>query len=169
MLISMFALATSASIYPVFSAACRRRRALPSSVPTWVRRVRSQPFLKGDTPVREAAERMAGEDAGALPVCDTSGHLIGMVTDRDIVVKLVAEGGDPAAAKVGELTGDRSEVVTIGADDSIEEALRTMAEHQVRRLPVIDGTDMVGIVAQADLAKACPPEKVGELLEAISR
>jgi CBS domain-containing protein len=125
-------------------------------------------YLKEDTPVREAAKRMAGEDAGALPVCDTSGHLIGMVTDRDIVVKLVAEGGDPAAAKVGELT-DQSEVVTIGADDSIEEALRTMAEHQVRRLPVIDGTEMVGIVAQADLAKACPPEKVGELLEAISR
>jgi CBS domain-containing protein len=59
--------------------------------------------------------------------------------------------------------------MTIGADDSVEEALRTMADHQVRRLPVIDGTEMIGVVAQADLAKACPPEKSGELLEAISR
>jgi CBS domain-containing protein len=126
-------------------------------------------YLKEDTPVREAAKRMAGEDAGALPVCDASGHLIGMVTDRDIVVKLIAKGGDTSSAKVGELTGDQPEVVTIGADDSIEEALKTMADHQVRRLPVIDGTELVGIVAQADLARELPPEKAGELLAAISR
>jgi CBS domain-containing protein len=126
-------------------------------------------YLKEDTTVREAAQRMAGEDAGALPVCDAGGHLIGMVTDRDIVVKLIAKGGDTSSAKVGELTGDQPEVVTIGADDSVEEALKTMAEHQVRRLPVIDGTEMVGIVAQADLARELPPEKAGELLAAISR
>jgi CBS domain-containing protein len=126
-------------------------------------------YLKEDAPVREAAERMAGEDVGALPVCDTGGHLIGMVTDRDIVVKVIAKGGDLGSAKVSELTGDQPEVVTVGADDSVEEALRTMADHQVRRLPVIDGDEMVGVVAQADLAKACPPEKAGELLEAISR
>jgi CBS domain-containing protein len=126
-------------------------------------------YLKENAPVREAAERMAGEDVGALPVCDTGGHLIGMVTDRDIVVKLIAKGGDLGSATVSELTGDQPEVVTIGADDSVEEALKTMAHHQVRRLPVIDGDEMVGVVAQADLAKACPPEKAGELLEAISR
>jgi CBS domain-containing protein len=126
-------------------------------------------YLKEDTPVREAAERMAGEDAGALPVCDTGGHLIGMLTDRDIVVKAVAQGADPGTAKVGDLTGDQPEVVTVGADDDVETALKTMAEHQVRRLPVIDGEELVGIVAQADLARACPPEKAGELLEAISR
>jgi CBS domain-containing protein len=126
-------------------------------------------YLKQDASVRDAAKRMADEDAGALPVCDTSGHLIGMVTDRDIAVKVIAKGDDPGAKKVGELTRGQSEVVTIGADDSVEEALRTMAEHQVRRLPVIDGTEMVGIVAQADLARACPPEKAGEMLEAISR
>jgi CBS domain-containing protein len=125
-------------------------------------------YLKGDAPVREAAERMAAEDAGALPVCDAQGKLVGMVTDRDIVVKVLAKGSDPASVTVGELTGEQPEVVTIGADDSVEEALRTMADHQVRRLPVIDGTEMVGIVAQADLARACPPEKVGELLQAIS-
>jgi CBS domain-containing protein len=126
-------------------------------------------YLKQDASVREAAQRMAAEDAGALPVCDASGHLVGMVTDRDIAVKVIAKGGDPGSTKVGELTGEQPEVVTIGADDSVEEALKTMADHQVRRLPVIDGTEMVGIVAQADLARACPPEKAGELLEAISR
>jgi CBS domain-containing protein len=125
-------------------------------------------FLKQDAPVREAAERMASEGVGALPVCNADGRLIGMVTDRDIVVKVLAKGEDPASASVGQLTAEQSETVTIGADDSVEEALRTMADHQVRRLPVIDGTEMVGIVAQADLARACPPEKVGELLEAIS-
>ena len=126
-------------------------------------------FLKEDTPVQEAAQRLADENVGALPVCNADGKLSGVVTDRDIVVKLIAKGGDPGSTKVGELTGDQSEVVTIGADDSVEEALRTMADHQVRRLPVIDGQEMVGIVAQADLAKACPPEKAGELLAAISR
>jgi CBS domain-containing protein len=90
-------------------------------------------YLKEDAPVREAAERMAGEEVGALPVCDTGGHLIGMVTDRDIVVKVIAKGGDLGSAKVSELTGDQAEVVTIGADDSVEEALKTMADHQRRR------------------------------------
>jgi CBS domain-containing protein len=91
------------------------------------------------------------------------------VTDRDIAVKVIAKGDDPSSKKVGDLTGQQPEVVTIGADDSVEEALRTMADHQVRRLPVIDGDQMVGIVSQGDLARAVDPEKAGEMLEAISR
>jgi CBS domain-containing protein len=126
-------------------------------------------FLKEDTPVQEAAQRLADENVGALPVCNADGKLSGVVTDRDIVVKLIAKGGDPGSTTVGELTADQPEVVTIGADDPIDEAVRTMAQHQVRRLPVIDGTEMVGMVAQADLARNCDPEQVGELLEAISR
>jgi CBS domain-containing protein len=125
-------------------------------------------FLKEDTPVAEAAKRMADEGVGALPVCNADGKLVGMVTDRDIVVKVLAEGKDPSSATAGELAGDQEEAVTIGADDPIDEALRTMADHKVRRLPVIDGTEMVGIVAQADLARALPAEKAGEVLEAIS-
>ena len=92
-----------------------------------------------------------------------------MVTDRDIVVKVLAEGKDPSTVKAGELGVGDGEVVTIGADDSIDEALRTMADHQVRRLPVIDGHDLVGIVAQADIARNIDEDKVGDLLEAISR
>jgi len=141
-----------------------------SSMATTARDVMTEApdFLKQDAPVREAAERMASEGVGALPVCNADGKLIGMVSDRDIVVKVLAKGDDPSSANVGQLTEAQSEAVTIGADDSVEEALKTMADHQVRRLPVIDGTEMVGNVAQADLARACPPEKVGELLEAIS-
>lgn len=125
-------------------------------------------FVKDDQPLAEAAKRMADEDAGALPVCGADGKLIGMVTDRDVVVKVIAKGRNPSEVTAGEITREQTEAVTIGADDSIDEALRTMAEHKVRRLPVIDGTEMIGIVAQADLARACPAEKAGEMLEAIS-
>lgn len=126
-------------------------------------------YVKADDSILDVAKQLKTEDSGAVPVCDADGKLVGMVTDRDIAVKVVAEGKDPASCTAGELTSAQGEVVTIGADDSIEEALRTMAGAKVRRLPVIDGTDMVGIVAQADLAKALPEEKVGELVEAISR
>jgi len=80
-------------------------------------------------------------DVGALPICGEDDRLKGMVTDRDIVVECLATDGDPTQVKVEEFTS--TEAVTIGADDSIEEALRTMTEHGVRRLPVIDGHDLV--------------------------
>lgn len=89
-----------------------------------------------------------------------------MTTARDIVVRCVADGGDPRSIKVSELADGKP--VTIGADDSVEEALRTMSQHGVRRLPVIDGQDLIGIVSQADIAKHLPEDAVGELIEAIS-
>ena len=117
----------------------------------------------------DAAKRLAELDVGALPICGEDNRLKGMVTDRDIVVKALAQGKDPASTKAGELGAGDGNTVTIGADDSIEEALRTMSEHQVRRLPVIDGRELVGIVSQADIARNYDEEKVGDLLEAISR
>jgi CBS domain-containing protein len=114
----------------------------------------------------DAAKKMRDLDVGALPICGDDNRLKGMITDRDIVVKCIADGGDPQGTKVSELAGD--EVVTIGADDPVEEILRTMSQHKVRRLPVIDGRDLVGMVAQADVARALPEEKVGDLVEAIS-
>jgi CBS domain-containing protein len=121
-----------------------------------------------DQTVAEVAKRLAQLDVGALPVCGSDGRLKGMVTDRDIVVKVLAQDKDPASVKAGELGQGDGETVTIGADDSIDEALRTMKEHAVRRLPVIDGHELVGIVTQADLAKEIDEEQVGELVEAIS-
>jgi CBS domain-containing protein len=120
-----------------------------------------------DDTVADAAELLAAGDIGALPICNRERRLQGMLTDRDIVVKVVALGRDPASTKVSEIA-QGTEVVTIGADDSLEEALRTMKEHKVRRLPVIDGTDLVGMISQGDLAQHVPEHKVGDLLEAIS-
>ena len=114
----------------------------------------------------DAARKMRDLDVGALPVCGQDNRLKGMVTDRDIVVKVIAEGGDPASTTAGTLC--EGQIVTIGADDPIEEVLRTMKQYKVRRLPVIDGHDLVGMVSQADVAKNVPQEKVGELLETIS-
>jgi CBS domain-containing protein len=114
----------------------------------------------------DAAQKMRDLDVGALPICGDDNRLQGMITDRDIVVKCVAEGGDPSTAKVADFAEGKP--VTIGADDSLEETLRTMAEHGVRRLPVIDGHDLIGMVSQADVAKNCPEEKLGDLVQAIS-
>ena len=117
----------------------------------------------------DAAKRLAELNVGALPICGEDDRLKGMLTDRDIVVKALAQGKDPGSTKAGELGQGDSQTVTIGADDSIDEALRTMAEHQMRRLPVIDGKRLVGIVSQADIARNIDEEKVGDLVEAISR
>jgi CBS domain-containing protein len=114
----------------------------------------------------DAARKMRDLDVGALPICGEDDRLQGMITDRDIVVRCIAEGGDPGSAKVSDFADGKP--VTIGADDSVEEALRTMAEHGVRRLPVIDGHRLVGVVSQADVAKSLPEESVGDLVEAIS-
>jgi CBS domain-containing protein len=114
----------------------------------------------------DAARKMRDLDVGALPICGEDNRLKGVVTDRDIVVKCIAAGGDPTSTKVSELAEGKP--VTIGADDSVDEALRTMKDHGVRRLPVIDGHDLIGMVSQADIAKNLPEEKVGDLVEAIS-
>ena len=124
-------------------------------------------FASVDETIEQAAKRMAKLDVGALPICNNQERLQGMLTDRDIAVKVVAEGKDPKKTKVGDVA-QGTEVVTIGADDSVEEALRTMKDHKVRRLPVIDGTSVVGMVSQADIATNLPDDKVGDLVEAIS-
>jgi CBS domain-containing protein len=114
----------------------------------------------------EAARKMRDLDVGALPICGEDNRLHGMITDRDITVGCVAGGGDPTSTTVKEFAGEKP--VTIGADDSVENALRTMAEHGVRRLPVIDGHELIGMLTQADVAKNCPADKIAELVEAIS-
>jgi CBS domain-containing protein len=119
-----------------------------------------------DETLADAARKMRDLDVGALPICGEDNRLKGMITDRDIVVKCIADGANPQTVTVGELADGKP--VTIGADDSVEEALHTMTEHSVRRLPVIDGHDLVGIVSQADIAKNLPEDRIGELVEAIS-
>jgi CBS domain-containing protein len=116
--------------------------------------------------LRDAARKMADLGVGSLPICGSDNRLKGMLTDRDIVVQCLAAGGDAGATTAGVLA--QGKPVTIGADDDATEILSTMAEHKVRRLPVIDGHDLVGIVALADVARALPDRPVGDLLDAIS-
>jgi CBS domain-containing protein len=118
--------------------------------------------------VLDAAKLLKEKDVGAVPICGEDDRLKGMLTDRDIVVKVLAEGKDPAEVKAGELGEGDGQTITIGADDSIDQALKTMAEHKVRRLPVIDDQRCVGVLAQADIARNIDEEKVGDLVEAIS-
>ncbi|MFU8945213.1 CBS domain-containing protein [Mycetocola zhadangensis] len=113
-----------------------------------------------------AAQKMRDLDVGALPICGEDERLHGMLTDRDIVVKCIADSGDPSTVTARSLA--QGKPVTIGADDDVSEALRTMEEHQVRRLPVIDGHKLVGMLAQADVALALAPDQVGDTVAEIS-
>jgi CBS domain-containing protein len=115
----------------------------------------------------DAAQTMARLDVGSLPICGQDNRLKGMLTDRDIIVKAIAQGRNPAECTAGELA--QGKPVTIGADDDAEEILHTMGQHQVRRLPVIDGHDLVGMVALADVARALSDRPVGDLVDAITR
>jgi CBS domain-containing protein len=117
----------------------------------------------------DAAKLLAKKNVGAVPICGEDDRLKGMLTDRDIVVKAVAQGKDLSTTRAGELGQGDGKTVTVGADDAIEEVLRTMSRAQVRRLPVIDGHRLVGIIAQADVARNLDEDKVGELVEAISQ
>ncbi|MEV4378414.1 CBS domain-containing protein [Streptosporangium sp. NPDC049644] len=122
--------------------------------------------VNAEETVQDAAEKMARLDVGALPICGTDDRLKGMITDRDIVVKVLAQGKEPRSCKAGELA--QGEAVTIGADDDAREILNTMASHKVRRLPVIDGHRLVGMVALADVAQALPDASVGDLVSTLT-
>ncbi|AJF68391.1 CBS domain-containing protein [Streptomyces vietnamensis] len=114
----------------------------------------------------DAARKMADLGVGALPICGPDEKLMGMLTDRDIVVKCIAQGKDPARCTAGELAQD--EIVTVGADDSAEQVMSVMSEHRIRRVPVIDHHVLVGIIAQADVARAMPDPQVGDLVGTVS-
>ena len=113
-----------------------------------------------------AARHMRDADVGSLPVVDGEGAVTGIITDRDIVVSAIAEGKDPTAVTVGELVD--ATVVTVAPDDSVQQVLAVMKEHQIRRVPVVDGGRVVGMLAQADVARSMPDSTVGEFLEIIS-
>ncbi len=115
--------------------------------------------------LRDAARTMRNGDFGAMPVVD-DGRLVGMLTDRDIVVRAVAEGLDPMSARVGDVASPSP--VAVAPDQDLDEAMELMAEYRVRRLPVVDGERLVGVVSQADVALEANEKKTGSVVQEIS-
>jgi CBS domain-containing protein len=121
---------------------------------------------EGET-VADAARKLAQLNVGAMPICGDDNKLKGMLTDRDIAVKVVAEGKDPSGVRAGDLA--EGVPVTASVDDSADQVLKTMSEHQVRRLPVLDNDkNLVGIISQADVATQAGDDETGRMVEAIS-
>jgi CBS domain-containing protein len=120
------------------------------------------------TSVREAARLMEEEDVGSLPVVDQSTRLVGILTDRDITVRVVGRGSDPESTQVGEVAS--TDVVVLSPEHDLDEALAVMAREQVRRLPIVGGENqLVGMLSQADVARATKEKSTGEVVEAISQ
>jgi len=122
--------------------------------------------VEADKSVVDAAKLMREEDVGLVPVVEGD-RLVGTLTDRDVAVRVVAEGRDPQSTSVREVAS--TDLVTVDPQQDLDEALRLMAEHQVRRIPVVeeDGR-LVGVVAQADVARQDDDQRTGEVVERIS-
>jgi CBS domain-containing protein len=122
--------------------------------------------IQADRPATEAAQKMKEADAGMIPVM-TNGNLLGTVTDRDIALRIVAEGKDPQSTLVGEIA--TTDPITVAPDEDLDAALEKMAKHQVRRLPVVEDGRLIGVVAQADVAREGDEKDVGHTVEEISK
>jgi CBS domain-containing protein len=118
---------------------------------------------EGDS-LRTAARMMRDLSVGALPICGRDDRLKGIITDRDIVIKCCAEGGDLDRTTAGELAGG---LVWVDASTSVEEALEVMVSHQIKRLPVIDDHRLVGMISEADLAKELPDTELAEFVHRV--
>jgi len=122
--------------------------------------------IHADKPVSYAAKMMRDEDVGLAPIVEGD-RLIGTLTDRDIATRVVAEGRDPNSTTVREVAS--KDLVTIEPDARLDDALQLMAQHQVRRLPVVEqGDRLVGVVAQADVAEHAEPSQTGRMVGEIS-
>ena len=122
--------------------------------------------IDADKSVAYAAKMMRDEDVGIAPIVEGD-RLVGVLTDRDIAVRVVAESRDPEQVKAAEVAS--RDVVTLDPEQDLDEALRLMARHQVRRLPVVDEQGLVGMLAQADVASEAKASKTGEVVEEISQ
>ena len=120
-----------------------------------------------DMTLKDAARLMKSKDIGSLPICEGR-KVTAVVTDRDITIRGVAEGRDPATTKVSQVMS--REVVTVREDDDLREAERLMRDRQLRRLPVVNDRDeLVGYLAMAKVAREESPERAGDVLKGVSR
>src|SRR5215469_4662943 len=116
--------------------------------------------------LQHAARQMRDLDVGSLPICGDDDRLLGIVTDRDIVTKRVAQGADPAGSTAGELA--QGTPVTVSSNADVSAVLQAMAEHKIRRVPVIEDRQIVGMISEADLARHLPKQDVAEFVGAVS-
>jgi CBS domain-containing protein len=120
------------------------------------------------TTLDDVAKMMARNDCGEIPVIDTADQIVGVVTDRDIVCRVVAQGKNPGAYTAESCMS--GPVVTVRVDASLDDVVATMERHQIRRVPVVDENEAcVGIISQADVSWAGRPQEVGELVREVSR
>lgn len=120
------------------------------------------------TSIDEVAKLMVQNDCGEIPIVDTRDRVVGVVTDRDIVCRVVAEGKNPVGHTVEECM--TNPVVTVREDAPLDEVLKTMEDHQIRRVPVVgDDGCCAGIIAQADVAREGPEHEVAELVREVSQ
>ena len=121
-----------------------------------------------ETTLDEVAKLMVTRDCGEIPVIDRSDHVIGVVTDRDIVCRIVAKGMNPMAHTAAEAMSQP--VVTVQATSNLDDVVSTMEKHQIRRVPVVDDRGCcAGIIAQADVARVGPEHEVAELVREVSK
>ena len=121
-----------------------------------------------NTSVDEIAKLMVQNDCGEIPIVDTADHVIGVVTDRDIVCRVVAQGKNPIGHTAEECMS--KSVVTVHPETPVEEVIATMEQHQIRRVPVVvDGGCCAGIISQADVARIGPEHQVAELVREVSQ
>jgi CBS domain-containing protein len=123
--------------------------------------------IEADKPVSDAAKMMRDEDVGLAPIVEGE-RLVGTLTDRDIATRVVAEGKDPETTSVREVAS--TDLITVDPEKDLDEAVRLMAQHQVRRIPVVeeDGR-LVGVVAQADVARQADDRQTGDVVQQISQ
>ena len=121
-----------------------------------------------DTTLDRIAQMMVKNDCGEIPIVDGGNRPIGVITDRDIVYRVVAEGKNPASQTAETIM--TKPVVTVRTDAPLDEVIATMEKHQVRRVPVVDaGGCCAGIIAQADIAAEAAPQSAAELVREVSR
>jgi CBS domain-containing protein len=119
------------------------------------------------TSIDEVAKLMVQNDCGEIPIVDTGDRIIGVVTDRDIVCRLVAEGKNPQGHTADSCMS--RPVVTVEPDTPLDDVVATMERHQIRRVPVVSGDgSCTGIIAQADIARSAPEREVAELVREVS-
>src|SRR6187549_3091595 len=149
---------------------CGYRIALKGSMPKKASDIMTSApqCCSGETTLNEVANLMVEADCGEIPVTDASNRLIGVITDRDIVCRVVAKGKNPSAVTASECMTEP--VVVVNEDTPLEDVLGVMEENQIRRVPVVDASGCCcGIISQADVAQSASENETGEMVKDISK